>query len=159
MSDRVDRVSSVEFETMVLSRHMLTRARRSESRLDGNGYLLLTRLQVQGPMSLPQLSEAFGLDVSTLNRQTAALLRAGLVERIADPEGGLARKFRLSEAGERDLDAERARNREGLGRVLGDWSEDDVELLAELLRRYNGAIETRDGRPWPRPDGSEPRAG
>ncbi|NPC98165.1 MarR family transcriptional regulator [Nocardioides sp. zg-DK7169] len=129
---------------------MLTRTRRLEGALDRTAYLVMARIEAEGPMSLPQLSDAFGLDVSTLNRQTAALLRAGLVERIADPDGGLARKFRLTEAGLRDLDAERTRGREGLGRVLADWSEEDVALLSSLLGRYNAAIEARDGRPWPR---------
>lgn len=52
-------------------------------------------------MSIGQLSDAFGLDASTLNRQTAAMLRGNLVERIADPDGGIARKFRITAEGER----------------------------------------------------------
>ena len=150
-ADRARRVAAVEFETMVLGRHMVHNARRRTGALETSAYLLLTRLQAQGPMSLPQLSEAFGLDVSTLNRQTAALLRAGLAERIADPDGGLARKFRLTEAGERRLEEEREGNRAGLGRVLADWDEGEIDLLADVLRRYNTAIEARGGRPWPRP--------
>lgn len=80
----------IEFETMLLGRYMalLTpRARGMEGRLDRSAYLLLSRIQVEGPMSIGQLSEAFGLDTSTLNRQTAAMLRNGVVERMPDPEG------------------------------------------------------------------------
>jgi DNA-binding MarR family transcriptional regulator len=148
-----DRFDDIEFETMLLGRH-LTPTRRGadgEKHLDRSAYTLLSRLQVQGPMSIGQLSEAFGLDASTLNRQTAAMLRAGLVERIADPDGGMARKFRVTPSGQRRLAAQRGGHVEGLRRVLADWSADDVATLSRLLRRFNADIEARDGRPWPRP--------
>lgn len=144
---------AIEFETMLLGRH-LSPVRRSDDgtpHLDRSAYTLMTRLQAQGPMSIGQLSDAFGLDASTLNRQTAAMLRAGLVERIADPEGGLARKFLLTEAGRTQLAAKRRAHVEGLRGVLEDWSAQDVATLAELLHRFNSDIERRDGRPWPRP--------
>lgn len=138
---------------MVLGRHMTPVRRRAdvENHLDRSAYTLLSRLQVQGPMSIGELSEAFGLDASTLNRQTAAMVRSGLVERIADPDGGLARKFRVTREGQERLSADRAENVHGLQLVLQDWPDDDVALLAELLQRFNADIERRDGRAWPRP--------
>lgn len=148
-----DRFEAIEFETMLLGRHLTPVRRHSEgdSYLDRSAYTLLSRLQVQGPMSIGQLSDAFGLDASTLNRQTAAMLRSGLVERIPDPDGGLARKFRITRVGRSRLTRERRTNVDGLQRVLEDWSDRDVAALAKLLHRFNSDIETRDGRPWPRP--------
>ncbi len=142
----------VEFETMLLGRYTIhPRYRRDGTRLDRSAYLVLSRLSIEGPMSIGQLSEAFGLDASTLNRQTAALLRSGQVERIPDPEGGMARKFRITPAGEADLESERNANIEGLGRVLEDWSPEDIARFADFLQRFNTDIERLDGRPWPRP--------
>lgn len=106
---------------------------------------------MHGPMSIGQLSEAFGLDASTLNRQTAAMLRAGVVERISDPDGGIARKFRITEEGERRLEADRTSNIEGLDRVMEHWSPEDVARFASFLERFNRDIERLEGRPWPRP--------
>lgn len=148
-----DRFRDIEFETMLLGRHLspVRRAADGESNLDRSAYTLLSRLQVQGPMSIGQLSEAFGLDASTLNRQTAAMMRSGLVERIPDPDGGLARKFLITEAGLKKLSAERNSNVSGLQYVLEDWSAKDVAALATMLARFNEDIEKRDGRPWPRP--------
>ncbi len=54
------------------------------------------------------------------------MMRAGLVERIPDPDGGLARKFLVTEAGAKKLDAERAFHITGLQMVLEDWSAKDV---------------------------------
>ncbi|MEV6163943.1 MarR family transcriptional regulator [Streptomyces sp. NPDC052052] len=144
----------VEYEQMLLSRHGLLHqkySRREHSRLERSAYILLSRIRVQGPMSIGELSDAFGLDASTLNRQTAAAKRAGLVERIPDPDGGMARKFRITEEGERMLDDERENNTESLDRIMSDWSEEDISAFAGYLRRFNVDIERLSGRPWPRP--------
>lgn len=74
-----------------------------------------------------------------------------MVERIPDPDGGIARKFRITAAGERGLEAERTANTEGLERVMQTWSADDVAAFAGYLERLNTDIERLDGRPWPRP--------
>lgn len=139
----------VEYEQMLLSRHEVLRHRSSS--LDRSAYILLSRIRVQGPMSIGELSEAFALDTSTLNRQTAAAMRAGLVERIPDPEGGMARKFRITTQGARMLDEERDTIISGLDRVMADWSDEDIAAFAAHLRRFNTDIERLAGRPWPRP--------
>ncbi|MGW1813099.1 MarR family winged helix-turn-helix transcriptional regulator [Streptomyces sp. NPDC002125] len=144
----------VEYEQMLLSRHgLLThrKGRRKDGLLERSAYVLLSRIRVQGPMSVGELSEAFDLDVSTLNRQTAAVMRAGFVERIPDPDGGMARKFRITEEGARTLDVEREGMVSSLERVMADWADEDISAFAGYLRRFNSDIERIGGRPWPRP--------
>ncbi|MET8978258.1 MarR family transcriptional regulator [Streptomyces sp. NPDC004539] len=143
----------VEYEQMLLSRHSFMSkrgGRRTDGVMDRSAYIMLSRILMQGPMSIGELSEAFGLDASTLNRQTAAATRAGLLERIPDPAGGMARKFCLTEEGARLLDQERAGIVEVLDRVMGDWSGEDIAAFAGYLRRFNYGIEAIGGRPWPR---------
>src|SRR5262245_12317882 len=121
----VDAARRIELEVMLLSRHAFLSAPRSRgrgNRLDRSAYVLLTRLQAQGPMSIPELQDAFGLDASTLNRQTAAMLRSGVVERIPDPDGGIARKFRVTAAGTERLDADREDTLAALRKVVDGWS-------------------------------------
>ncbi|WP_436735738.1 MarR family winged helix-turn-helix transcriptional regulator [Streptomyces sp. BBFR102] len=144
----------VEYEQMLLSRHFSLHqrgGRRRDGALERSAYILLSRLEVQGPMSIGELSDAFGLDASTVNRQTAAVLRTGMAERIPDPEGGMARKFRMTEAGARTLREEREGIVASLERVMADWPEEDVAAFADYLRRFNTGIERLDARPWPRP--------
>ncbi|MEU4083904.1 MarR family winged helix-turn-helix transcriptional regulator [Streptomyces aureus] len=144
----------VEYEQMLLSRHgwMNHRGGRTkDGALERSAYILLSRIRIQGPMSIGELSDAFGLDASTLNRQTAAAMRAGLVERIPDPEGGMARKFRITDEGARLLDEERQGLISSLDRVMADWPEEDIAAFAGYLRRFNTDIERIGGRPWPRP--------
>ncbi|MET9348280.1 MarR family winged helix-turn-helix transcriptional regulator [Streptomyces termitum] len=138
---------------MLLSRHAHLHAPRTRTGgggLDRSAYVLLTRIRMDGPMSIGQLTDAFGLDASTLNRQTAAMVRAGVVERIPDPDGGIARKFRITGEGERRLEADRAFNIGGLERILEHWPAEDVTRFADFLERFNRDIERLEGRPWPR---------
>ena len=119
-----------------------------KERLDRSAHLLLSRIDAEGPMSVGQLAAAFGLDTSTVNRQTAALLKGGLVERHIDPEGGLARRLAITQAGLGRLARERARRRAGLATLFEDWSREDLRQSARLLARCNASCERVRGRPW-----------
>ncbi|GHH65037.1 MarR family winged helix-turn-helix transcriptional regulator [Promicromonospora soli] len=148
-------INRIEYEAMLFGRHLATlpagRSRRKGGRLDQSAYTLLSLLDAGGPASLAELAVATGLDVSTLNRQTAALRREGLAERFEDPDGGQARKLRLSDVGRRLLTEEREASQALLADLLADWPEEDRVQLAELLGRYNRVVEERSGRRWPRP--------
>jgi DNA-binding MarR family transcriptional regulator len=143
----------LERELTLVARHQVM-ARRDQvgGRLEKSAYLLLTRIDADGAMSIGQLAEAFALDTSTVNRQTAALLRAGLAERVADPDGGMARKLRITGTGKDRLAADRAFHIEGLGRVLAEWTPGEIEQFEDVLTRFNRSIEALEGREWPRPE-------
>jgi DNA-binding MarR family transcriptional regulator len=145
------RTSAFEYEQMLLHRHSMSTYASHDRLLERSAYVLLSRIQVDGPLSIGELSEAFGLDVSTVNRQTAAAVKSGLLRRIPDPGGGLARKFALTDEGNETLDHQRERLRASLDSVMEEWSDDDIAAFAAFLRRFNTDIERRTGRPWPRP--------
>lgn len=139
---------------MIFGRHLAGFAGRSRRRggvLDQSAYTLLSLLQAGGPTSVTELAAMTGLDASTLTRQTAALQRAGLADRIPDPNGGKARKFRVTDEGARLVDDERRASRAALETLTADWPETDRATLAALLSRLNIAIEEYSGRSaWPR---------
>ncbi|MGH3412255.1 MAG: MarR family winged helix-turn-helix transcriptional regulator [Marmoricola sp.] len=143
-------VAGIEHELTLLSRHFVHAAPRTELALDRSGYLLLGRLELEQPMTLRGLAEAFRLDQSTINRQVAALRREGLVERIADPEGGPAHVYRPTTEGLRRLRSDRARMQQGIDLVIGSWPGAERADLHRLLVKLNAGIEGLEGRPWPR---------
>ncbi|WTX00623.1 MarR family transcriptional regulator [Streptomycetaceae bacterium NBC_01309] len=146
-------LARIERECMLLARHQVMVNRNVEGQpLERSAYLLISRLEAEGPMSIGQLADAFMLDTSTVNRQVAALLRGGLAERIVDPDGGLARKLRATEEGRRRLAADRERYCRGIERVLGGWTEEGRRELLDVLTRFNQSIEDAQGNAWPRPD-------
>ncbi|MCX4550117.1 MarR family transcriptional regulator [Streptomyces sp. NBC_01387] len=141
---------NIEREMTLLARYRYM-AMAQTTQLDRSAYILLCRIELDGPLSIGQLVDALDLDTSTLNRQTAAMTRAGLVERIPDPEGGLARKFRMTDEGARKLAADREDAVNNLQRVLADWTPEEAADFAAALERFNSSIETIIGQPWPRP--------
>ncbi|WP_345344615.1 MarR family winged helix-turn-helix transcriptional regulator [Rhodococcus olei] len=148
---RVDVGRGLEREIALLARHTaLVNKSLSAQELDRSAYLLLSRLEISDPMTLKELADAFGLDISTVNRQTAALLRHGLAEKIPDPDGGAARRLRPTTAGLAALGRDRTRNIDGINALVGDWDERDRRDLVALLRRLNEGIERRQGLHWPR---------
>lgn len=142
-----EEIGRIERELMVLGRHTSMGAvgdfarQPADGRLERSAYILMSRIETCGPSSIGQLADAFGLDTSTVNRQTAAMLRSGLVERIPDPDGGLARKFRITPEGLARLRRHRAWLTQGLERVLASWSDADIRSLADHLARLNESIE------------------
>ncbi|MET9819965.1 MarR family winged helix-turn-helix transcriptional regulator [Streptomyces sp. NPDC006355] len=144
----------MERELLILLRHMnmtAPRGPRKQSALDRSAYILLTRIEAEGrPMSIPDLVEAFGLAPSTLNRQTAALLKNGLVERTVDPNGSIAHKFRITDEGFSRLAAERDTTAAGLAEVLSNWTPERLERFVDDLEQFNTDIERLTGRTWPR---------
>ncbi len=140
------------YEHMLSSRHAPQGVAPHEREviLDRSAVVLLARLAAQGPMTVGELADAFSLDVSTVHRQVTAAMNNGLVERIRDPAGGVARKHRPTEEGARRLAAELAVRRDFVERVTADWAEEDVAAFVALLRRFNQGVEAVRGRPWPR---------
>ncbi|WP_216908864.1 MarR family winged helix-turn-helix transcriptional regulator [Nocardia noduli] len=156
MSDqaRVDSTAlrRLVFELTLLSRHYpASMLRRPGFQLDRSAYVILTRLELDAPLSLRELSDALQLDISTINRQIAAMLKQDLVERESDPDGGIARKIRASDKGLRALNDDRSRSYEGIGNVVADWAEPDVAQLSSLITRFNQSIEALEHNRWPRP--------
>lgn len=149
MSYRDAVTTEIENELTLLSRYHV-HAKRGGFQLDRSAYLLLGRLELEHPLSLKQLAEAFRLDISTINRQIAALLRLDLVERVLDPEGGIARKIEATALGLELLHADRNLGRAGIERVVAEWSDQDLNELSRLLAKFNRGIELLEGNPWPR---------
>ncbi|MGW8378136.1 MarR family transcriptional regulator [Streptomyces sp. ODS28] len=147
----------IERELLILTRHMeMTSPRRVRSggALDRSAYVLLSRLEAEGAMSIPDLVDAFGLAPSTFTRQTGALLREGLVERTLDPNGSIARKFRITDEGLKRLREDRDAVVSGLADVFRDWPAERLKRFIEDLQQFNTDIEERTGRPWPRRGGA-----
>lgn len=144
----VEDIVAIEYEALLLGKR-LTRVAGFRSAhlgvLDRSAYILLVSLEDR-PMSIGELSEVTGLDASTLNRQTATMRRQAMIQRIPDPDGGLARKFTITENGKRSLTQQRARNLGALSTVLSDWSPEDISRFAAALTRFNQAVQSLEMR-------------
>jgi DNA-binding MarR family transcriptional regulator len=150
MRGRERLLADLERELTLIGRHQLVRV--ATGSLDRSAYLVLCRIDATGPMTARELADALRLEISTVTRQVGAMLRDDLVERVADPAGGTARRLRITPTGTTRLATDRDRHRTGLDTVVTDWPDTECAELCRLLRALNERIETHQGTPWPRED-------
>ncbi|MCH6162282.1 MarR family winged helix-turn-helix transcriptional regulator [Streptomyces marispadix] len=114
---------------------------QARNSMDRAAYLLLNRLDQVGPMGVKALASGMGIDSSTVTRQVAPLVEAGLVTRTTHPEDGRAVVLKLSPHGTARLGQVRSSRRELMAVLTEDWSEEDRETFCRLLTRFNGAMQ------------------
>jgi DNA-binding MarR family transcriptional regulator len=119
-----------------------------EPGLDRSALMLLIPLLHQGPMRLRDLADAKGADPSTVSRQAAQLVRAGLVSSEADPSDGRARRLALTEEGRATCRRMSQARGAAIAEALCAWSDRDLSTFAELFREFNACVEAyQQGRP------------
>lgn len=134
-------LEAIELELAVLIRRVSSiTALHHVGMLERSAYLLLNRIQTQGPAGVKLLSEEFQLDISTVSRQCAALEHKGYVQRQPDPADGRAYSLQITEEGARQLAENQQARRARLEEVLADWPSADKQELARLLARFNRSI-------------------
>ncbi|MEE1927835.1 MarR family transcriptional regulator [Streptomyces sp. TRM 70351] len=137
------------FET--LQHQVAVFARRAEqTRLGGVGqarnsmdraaYLLLNRLDQDGPTGVKALASGMGIDSSTVTRQVAPLVDSGLVNRTSHPEDGRAVVLELSARGAARLEQVRASRRALMALLTEDWTAEERDAFCALLTRFNDAL-------------------
>ncbi|MFP5069365.1 MarR family winged helix-turn-helix transcriptional regulator [Pseudonocardia nantongensis] len=109
---------------------------RPEMIVDMAGYHLLAHLHLGGPQRAGEIAAFFHSDPSTISRQTAALVRTGLVERRADPDDGRASLLAATDDGVRVIETERRRRARVIAEVLAGWDAGDRDSLTTLLARF-----------------------
>ena len=105
---------------------------------------VLAHLAETGPQRVGAIAHAVGTDPSTVSRQVAALVAAGLVERRADPDDGRAQMLAVTDAGVRSCEDGRRRRVEMLAAVLAGWPDEARRLLAELIGRFADDVQELD---------------
>ncbi|MCW0213769.1 MAG: MarR family transcriptional regulator [Pseudonocardia sp.] len=107
-----------------------------EAELEFAAFSVLAHLAVDGPQRSGEIAAAMCADPSTISRHVAGLVKAGLVERRADPGDGRATLLATTGDGSRVLEHERRRRSLQLATALSDWSTENRTQLAELLGRF-----------------------
>ncbi len=143
-------LEQMQYELMLLSRYQLRPHYAEEPVLERSAYVLLNRLERVEPMTLKELSRALGLDTSTIHRQVGGLLRHGYVCYAASSPSQVGRRITWTEPGRDALIAARTLYKEGLNKVVGDWSAAKQTRFMELLREFNQDVERLEQTPWPR---------
>ena len=103
--------------------------------------VVIATLVERGPQRSTGLADCMLMDPSQVSRHVATAVRAGLVERRADPDDGRATLLAVTDAGQaRYVRFAEARARH-LEAVVADWGPAETEQFATHLERFVTAFE------------------
>ena len=103
--------------------------------------MLLFPLRQLGPLRVTDLAEVKGADPSTISRQAAQLVKAGLARREADPGDGRASRLAITDTGLAACQQVHEARHALLSRVLSDWPPERVDAFAGLFAEFNSSVE------------------
>ncbi|MFD0276515.1 MarR family winged helix-turn-helix transcriptional regulator [Kitasatospora sp. NPDC127111] len=143
-TDRTDPVHiQLQYQLAVFARRMeQVRSSDAVGALDRAAYLLLDRLERHGPANVKALADALAVDSSTVTRQVAPLVAAGLVGRVQDPADRRAVRLALTPPGGHRLAEVRAGRSELARRLVADWPPEEQRAFCALLARFNHSMES-----------------
>ncbi len=103
---------------------------------------MLLRLGKEGPMRASDLAEQLCADPSTVSRQVAGLVKAGLIERQADPHDGRASILVVTASGQARLAALMELRGQLFAPLISHWSAADRRTFFTLLDDFAGQLTT-----------------
>ncbi len=103
--------------------------------------MLLMPLSAMGPMRVTDLADLKQADPSTISRQVAQLVKAGLARREADPADGRASRLAVTETGLDACERLGAARIALLERALSDWPADRIDTFTQLFEEFNTSVE------------------
>ena len=104
--------------------------------LDRALFPLLVVVERRGPIGVGELADRAGRDYTTVSRQLAKLESLGLVARRTSPVDRRVNEAVVTDKGRVMTDAIDAARERLVGSILAAWSEQDLEDLTRLLRRF-----------------------
>lgn len=141
MKDTSIKIIDLELSHLI---RRVTSSSRKIGHLDRSAYLILYRILSEGPVGVKALSEESHLDISTISRQTASLEQKGYVERIPDPVDRRAYTLQITELGKKEFYEHQKMRYAALNENLEAWTEDEIELFAKLLTKYNHPFKNKE---------------
>jgi DNA-binding MarR family transcriptional regulator len=108
--------------------------------LDRAAYVILRRLEQDGPLNVSILAAALNLDGSTVTRQVTALEKDRLVERGPDPKDGRGTVIAATPLGLTAVEQVRQARKNLYGKMLASYSDQEKQDLAATLEKFTDAL-------------------
>lgn len=139
-SDRDAGVSAVENEVVAFITRVragaAANARTLHPDLTASAYRILVRVDADTHSRITDLAAVFEVGKPTMSRQVAALESIGFVQRKPDPNDGRGALVSLTRDGRSALTAARTRRHIWVGRLLQDFSDEELQTFSALLSRF-----------------------
>lgn len=122
-------------------------AKHAPDGIERAAYAILARLICEGPQRTSKLAESLYSEISTISRQSSALVEHGYIERQADPNDGRACLLAATEEGRRVFEQNRRQRTQWIAAALADWPAADRAALTTLFERFNTTLEKHTPQP------------
>jgi DNA-binding MarR family transcriptional regulator len=109
--------------------------------LDAAAYPIMFAL-ADGPLRVSEIAARVHSDVSTVSRQSAAMIQVGVLSRDSDPSDGRAVRLSLTESGTEVLARLKSVRAELFSTALADWTADEVRTCHSSLARLTDDLAT-----------------
>ncbi|EOO27410.1 hypothetical protein IIU_05915 [Bacillus cereus VD133] len=139
-------IEEIEHEVVKLIRRadlkkLLDRETKS---MDRSAYLLMKKLEKEGPLPISVIANSFRVNASTISRQIQNLKSNGWVTSFSDKKDARVSLVTLTRQGIDILMAAKIKRIEVYSDFLSDWTEKDMQTFATLLSKLNRSIEQRN---------------
>ncbi|OUB34388.1 hypothetical protein BK708_05845 [Bacillus thuringiensis serovar yunnanensis] len=116
---------------------------RDTKGMDRSAYLLMKKLEKEGPLPISVIANFFKVNASTISRQIQSLKSNGWVTSFSDKNDARVNLVTLTNEGINMLMVTKIKRMEVYSDLLSNWSEEDIQTLATLLSKLNISIEQR----------------
>ncbi|MEK3675177.1 MarR family winged helix-turn-helix transcriptional regulator [Paenibacillus sp. FSL R10-2771] len=111
--------------------------------LDRSSYTLLHHLSNHDKVGVKALAEEFGLDTSTISRQTSVLEAKDYVVKVPDPQDGRSSYFQITALGAQTFAEARDIRLQRYEQIFEGWSPVDCQTFSGLLARLNRKLQQK----------------
>ncbi|WP_411842549.1 MarR family winged helix-turn-helix transcriptional regulator [Salinicoccus sp. HZC-1] len=105
-------------------------------------YFILLIISDKGPMSVKDMAKHLHLDISTISRQAADLLKKGLLEKKPSETDRRSYSYEITEKGWEILASNREGRQDRFQKMIDRWDEGEIEEFARLLRNFNSLLDS-----------------
>ncbi|MDH5162469.1 MarR family transcriptional regulator [Heyndrickxia sp. FSL W8-0496] len=138
---KINEIKQIEYElTTLIRRAVYLEQNKKIGNIDRALYLLLRKLDEDGPANSKSIAKTFHLDISTVSRQTTTLESLGFIQRFSDPNDKRVSLFQITDEGRQALLEDIEKRLDKYTNMLDTWSILECETFKELLTRMNQAL-------------------
>lgn len=124
-----------------VKRVMGVRAQLVHPDLQPASFVMLSRVVECGPIRATDLATEMAMDKGAVSRHVQQLVDLGLLERRDDPDDRRATLLVATADARERLTRMQQQRSDHFDDRLADWSDEEIAQLADLLGRYNVALE------------------
>jgi DNA-binding MarR family transcriptional regulator len=135
-SERLDRAMSILVRRGTGNRLHRLLVHAVGSDIDRAGYLVLKRIQLEGPTRITDLADRMGVEPSTASRHVQTLEEHGWLEKQPQTEDRRVILAGVTPSGLAVVERVETERHRIFDRALAEWDDEDVDRFVELFERF-----------------------